>query len=192
MISKGRNLLQAQIDDAAIVLDRLLSEVPRQIKALFKELEKEIDGAGVGLPDEEAYTVKESIASACRMEDEDEMLESFYKSMVIMVCSYCERTLLSMLPSETKVEYKKKTSKINTLFRELTDVYDLKDIGTIASLWPSITQFIRLRNDIVHNTYYDTSLLNEDCIRNNLKMVRGLLRVFADKIPSSGCVLPER
>ena len=184
MISKGRNILQAQIDDTAIVLDRLLSEVPKQIKASFKELEKEIDEAGVGLSHEEAYTVKESLARAYRMEDETEMLESFYKSMVIMICSYCERTLLSMLPPETKVKQKKKESKIDVFFSTLTNLYALKDIGTIDSLWSCKEQFTRLRNDIVHNKDYDTSLLNEDYIKSNLAIVRGMLRVFADKIAS--------
>ena len=181
MISKGRNILQAQIDDTAIVLDRLLSEVPKQIKASFKELEKEIDEAGVGLSHEEAYTVKESLARAYRMEDETEMLESFYKSIVIMICSYCERTLLSMLPSETKVEQKqkKKTSKINFLLKTLENIYDVEDIGAIVSLWTSKKQFTKLRNDIVHSTDYDTSLLNEVYIKSNLKMVRDMLKTLA-------------
>lgn len=184
MISKGRNIFQAHIDDTAIVLDRLLSEVPRQIKASFKEFGKIIGKEVVGMPYEEAWSVKSSMEAACRMEDETEMLESFYKSMVIMICSYCERTLLSMLPSETKVKQKKQESKIDTFFRTLTSVYDLKDIGTIDSLWTSKKQFTKLRNDIVHSTDYDTSLLNEVYIKSNLKMVRGMLRVFADKIAS--------
>ena len=81
MISKGRNIFQAHIDDTAIVLDRLLSEVPRQIKASFKELEKVIDEEVVDMPYEEAWSVKSSMETACRMEDETEMLESFYKSI---------------------------------------------------------------------------------------------------------------
>lgn len=179
MISKGRNILQAQIDDTAIVLDRLLSEVPKQIIASFKELEKEIDEAGVGLSHEEAYTVKESLARAYRMDDETEMLESFYKSMVIMICSYCERTLLSMSSSETKMKQKKQESKIDAFFRTLTNLYALKDIGTIDSLWPSKKQFTRLRNDIVHNKNYDASLLNEVYIKSNLEMIRGMLKTLA-------------
>lgn len=184
MISKGRNILQAQIDDTAIVLDRLLSEVPIQIKASFKELGKIIDEEVVGMPYEEGWSIKSSMEALCRMEDETEMLESFYKSMVIMICSYCERTLLSMLPSKTKEKHNKKESKIDTFFRTLTSVYDLKDIGSIDSLWTSKKQFTRLRNNIVHNTDYDSSLLNEDYIKSNLKMVRDMLRVFADKIAS--------
>lgn len=179
MISKGRNILQAQIDDTAIVLDRLLSEVPRQIKASFKELEKIIDEEVVGMPYEEAWSVKSSMEAACRMEDETEMLESFYMSMVIMICSYCERTLLSMLPSETKVKQKKPESKIDAFFRTLTNLYALKDIGTIDSLWACKAQFTKLRNGIVHNKDYDTSLLNEDYIKSNLKMVRDMLKTLA-------------
>lgn len=56
MISKGRNILQVQIDDTAIVLDRLLSEVPRQIKTSFKELGKIIDKEVVDMPYEENLT----------------------------------------------------------------------------------------------------------------------------------------
>lgn len=181
MISKGRNILQAQIDDTAIVLDRLLSEVPIQIKASFKELGKIIDEEVVGMPYEEGWSIKSSMEALCRMEDETEMLESFYKSMVIMICSYCERTLLSMLPSETKVEQKqkKKTSKINFLLKTLENIYDVEDIGAIVSLWTSKKQFTRLRNDIVHNKDYDTSLLNEDYIKSNLKMVRDMLKTLA-------------
>lgn len=122
MISKGRNILQAQIDDTAIVLDRLLSEVPRQIKASFKELEKIIDEEVVDMPYEEACSVKSSMEAVCRMEDETEMIESFYKSMVIMICSYCERTLLLMLPSETATKGSRKKSKIDFYFRTLKNI----------------------------------------------------------------------
>lgn len=57
MIAKGKNALQAHIDEYAIVLERLLFEVPEQIKSSFYELEQEIDKTTDGLPNEEACTI---------------------------------------------------------------------------------------------------------------------------------------
>lgn len=181
MISKGRNILQAQIDDTTIVLDRLLSEVPKQIKASFKELEKEIDEAGVGLSHEEAYTVKESLARAYRMEDETEMLESFYKSMVIMICCYCERTLLSMLPIDIQKQLKYKGKKIESYYKAIQEHYDIK-LKSIGELWRGQRGFIKFRNDITHGREYDAELLTYENLNSNLKMVKHLLRTTADII----------
>lgn len=181
MISKGRNILQAQIDDTAIVLDRLLSEVSRQIKASFKELEKVIDEEVVDMPYEEAWSVKSSMETACRMEDETEMLESFYKSMVIMICSYCETTLLSMLPIDIQKQYKYKGKKIDSYYKAIQENYDIK-LKPIGKLWRGKRGFIKFRNDITHGKEYDTTLLNSEYINSNLKMVKHLLRTTADII----------
>ena len=64
MIAKGKNDLQAHIDEYAIVLERLLSEVPEQTKSSFCELEQEIDKTVDDLPDEEACTIKAALAMA--------------------------------------------------------------------------------------------------------------------------------
>jgi len=50
MIARGRNSLQAHNDEYAIVLERLFSEVPEQIKSSFCELEQEIDKTAADFP----------------------------------------------------------------------------------------------------------------------------------------------
>lgn len=126
--------MQVRIDTTAIVLERLLAEVPRQIKDSFKELEKMIDEDVVDMPYEEAWPVKSSMEEACRMEDETEMLESFYKSMVIMICSYCETTLLSMLPIDIQKQYKYKGNKIDSYYKAIQEHYNIK-LKSIGQLW---------------------------------------------------------
>ncbi len=181
MISKGRNALQVYIDETAMVLERLLTEVPLQIKSSFRELEKIIEAETAGLPYEEAWSLKSSMENGCRADDEAAMLETIYKSVVVTICSYCERTLKLILPDN--IRYKRKTgeSNIDALFRAVTSAFGLQDLGTIDSLWPSKKQFTRLRNDIVHNKKYDESFLNEDYIKSNLEMVKNTLRTIADK-----------
>lgn len=181
MIAHGRNALQVYIDETAMVLERILTGVPLQIKSSFRELEKIIEEETAGLPYEEAWSLKSSMENGCRADDEAAMLETIYKSVVVTICSYCERTLKLILPDN--IRYKRKTgeSNIDALFRAVTSVFGLQDLGTIDSLWPSKKQFTRLRNDIVHNKKYDESFLNEDYIKSNLEMVKNTLRTIADK-----------
>lgn len=181
MIARGRNSLQAHIDEYAIVLERLLSEVPKQIKSSFRELEQEIDKAADDLPCKEACTIKDSLTMAYRISDETIMLESFYKSMVIMICSYCETTLLSMLPIEIQKKYKYKGKKIDSYYKGIQECYDIKLIS-IDKLWKSKEDFVKFRNGIVHGKEYDTKLLTSEYLNSNLGMAKHLLRTTADII----------
>lgn len=183
MIAKGRNGLQAHIDEYAIVLERLLSEVPKQITASFKELEQEIDKTSADLPCEEASAIKDSLTMAYRIGDETIMLESFYKSMVIMICSYCETTLLSMLPIDIQKQYKNKGKKIDSYYKAIQEHYDIK-LKPIGKLWRGKRSFIKFRNDITHGKEYDTTFLTSEYLNSNLKMVKHLLRTTADIISS--------
>lgn len=173
--------MQVRIDTTAIVLERLLAEVPRQIKDSFKELEKMIDEDVVDMPYEEAWPVKSSMEEACRMEDETEMLESFYKSMVIMICSYCETTLLSMLPIDIQKQYKYKGNKIDSYYKAIQEHYNIK-LKSIGQLWRGKKGFIKFRNDITHGKEYDITLLTPEYLNYNLKMVKDLLRTNANII----------
>lgn len=181
MIAHGRNTLQAHIDEYAIVLERLLFEVPKQIKSSFSELKKEIEGTAVSLPPEEAYTIKSSLTEAYRMDDEAEMIESFYKSMVIMVCSYCETTLLSILPTDIQEQYRNKGRKIDIYYKAIQKYYGVK-LQPIRKVWKDKCDFVKLRNDITHGKEYDNTLLTSEYINSNLKMVKHLLRTTADII----------
>ena len=181
MIARGRNSLQAHIDEYAIVLERLLFEVPEQIKSSFCELEQEIDKTTGGLPDEETCTIKDALAMAYRMDDKTEMLESFYRSMVIMVCSYCETTLLSMLPTDIQEQYKNKGRKIDIYYKAIQRYYSVK-LHPIGKVWKGKCDFVKFRNDITHGKEYDNTLLTFEYINSNLKMAKHLLRTTADII----------
>ena len=181
MIAKGKNDLQAHIDEYAIVLERLLVEVPEQIKSSFCELEQEIDKTAADLPSEEACTIKDSLEMAYRMDDKTEMLESFYKSMVIMVCSYCETTLLSMLPTDIQEQYKNKGRKIDIYYKAIQKYYGVK-LQPIGKVWKGKCDFVKFRNDITHGKEYDNTLLAYEYLNSNLKMAKHLLRTTADII----------
>ncbi|MCM1223154.1 MAG: hypothetical protein NC548_52755 [Lachnospiraceae bacterium] len=181
MIAKGRNDLQMHIDEYAIVLERLLFEVPKQIKSSFSELKKEIEGTAVSLPPEEAYTIKSSLTEAYRMDDEAEMIESFYKSMVIMICSYCETTLLSMLPTDIQEQYKNKGRKIDIYYKTIQRYYGVK-LQPIKKVWRDKCDFVKFRNDITHGKEYDNTPLTSEYINSNLKMAKHLLKTTADII----------
>ncbi len=181
MIAHGRNTLQAHIDEYAIVLERLLSEVPKQITSLFCELEEEIDKTAADLPDEEAGAIKDDLAMAYRMDDKTEMLESFYKSMVIMICSYCEKTLLSMLPTDIQEQYKNKGRKIDIYYKAIQKYYSVK-LQPIRKVWKSKCDFVKFRNDITHRKEYDNTLLTTEYLNSNLKMAKHLLKTTADII----------
>lgn len=181
MIAKGRNDLQAYIDEYAIVLERLLVEVPEQIKSSFRELEQEIDKTAADLPREEACTIKDSLIMAYRIGDETIMLESFYKSMVIMICSYCETTLLSMLPIDIQKQYKYKGKKIESYYKAIQEHYGVK-LQPIGKVWKGNYDFVKFRNGITHGKEYDNTLLTSEYLYTNLKMAKHLLRSTADII----------
>ena len=181
MIAKGRNDLQVHIDEYAIVLERLLSEVPEQIKSSFCELEQEIDKTADDLPVEEVYAIKDALAMAYRMDDKIEMLESFYKSMVIMVCSYCETTLLSMLSTDIQEQCRNKGRKIDIYYKAIQRYYGVK-LQPIGKVWKDKCGFVKFRNDITHGKEYDNTLLTSEYLNANLKMVTHLLRTTADII----------
>lgn len=187
MISYGRSDLQSYIEEYAIVLERLLQEVPRQIKLSFCELEKEIEENVIDLSDEEADTMKDGLIQAYRLNDEDEMLESFYKSMVIMINCYCETTLLSMLPTDIQGRYRYKDKKIDRYYKEIQKNYDIK-LKPISEVWKNMRGFVEFRNDIIHSKKYDTTLLTIDYLDLNLKEVKRLLRTTADAI---SCLSPD-
>ncbi len=182
MIARGRNALQAHIDEYARVLERLLSEVPEQIKSSFCKLEQEIDKTTADLPYEEAYTIKNSLEMAYRMDDKTEMLESFYKSMAIMICSYCETTLLSMLPTDIQGQYKNKGNKIDIYYKAIQKHYDGVKLQPIGKVWKNKRDFVKFRNAITHGKEYDNKLLTPESLNSSLKMAKHLLRTTADII----------
>ena len=104
--------MQAQIDDTAIVLDRLLSEVPRQIKASFKELEKE---------NEELLEVKISCSAVNIIENLQK--ENKSKQKAYDDC-YCEYKKYKQFDSIQKQKVKDKIEHYKELQNNYIKKYD--------------------------------------------------------------------
>ena len=54
MFAKGRNMMQAHIDETAIVLERLLFEVPQQIEVAFQSLEQKISNEAMAVAEDDS------------------------------------------------------------------------------------------------------------------------------------------
>ena len=101
--------------------------------------------------------------------------------MVIMVCSYCETTLLSMLPTDIQEQYKNKGRKIDIYYKAIQKYYGVK-LQPIGKVWKGKCDFVKFRNDITHGKEYDNTLLAYEYLNSNLKMAKHLLRTTADII----------
>ncbi len=183
MIAKGRNMVQAHIDETDQVLKRLLTEVPLMIKEEFHKMDnenKEIAKDSADGDVEVEQSIYNSLSKDYRMDNEDAMIQNFYKSMVLMVCSYCETSMKFMLSTRKLPRYgKKKTSYIDRLLKGINRVYGLN--VKIDLFWSGKSEFCTLRNDIAHN-FVEIPFISKEYIAVNLDGVKRLLRHLADEV----------
>ena len=185
MFAKGRNMMQAHIDETAIVLERLLFEVPQQIEAAFQNLEQKISNEAMAIAEGDSavfHSIQSTLFEYSRVDDKTIMLNQFYQSMVILVNSFYE-TSLSRLVKENKIPLKvgkgksKVIQKIDSIRIYLEKPSPYEDIEQKIK-----NEFSKIRNEIVHNEFSLEVNVTSEFIVQNLKNIRQVLRYYADAL----------
>ena len=172
-------MLQASVDDRKEVIERLISTVPDSIKNHFKDLEykarlqTEVDSDG----DYEVYSsFLRSAYEAYHPEDEEWMIMDFYRSIVLLICSYAETTVKSLL---AKPDQTFKSNYLCCAFNQIKSESNL-DLKGIGYYWPGHQQFVKKRNDIAHR--HQDVYVNENELMVALSGAHSLLRAIADAL----------
>ena len=191
MISGTRNMMQARIDEKAEVLRRLIGRTPALIKEEFKSLDAEAksisENESNGDPDirDSLYG---SIYASQRLEDEEWMLLEFYRSMALLIYSYLETTMKSIM-KRPSIKRKWSIGFLQYSYTQIKDQYELSGFPEIEFFWPNYSSFLEKRKQITHGNKdyddlydYEETFVEEDELIKALEGVHRLLRSIADAI----------
>lgn len=152
MIARTRTILQARIDENYEVIKRLISSVPDMIRASFAKAEddaKEIALHSCDFDRVVYFDIYKSLHDQVRPEEEEWMILETYRSYVLLICSYAETTMKSMM----KRPFEKRKSGLRFIedsFNQIKGKYQLVEVPEIVELWPNFGVFFDKRNDIAH------------------------------------------
>lgn len=191
MISGVRNMIQASIDEKAEVIQRLISRTPDLIQNEFDAIEieaKKIAEEKCNEDPEVCRTIYNRYISQ-RAEDEVWMIMEFYQSMVLLICSFAETTLKSMM-KKTQSRRMNGVRYLDDRFAKIRDQYELTSFPEIEFFWPHYSSFLDKRNDIAHGHKDDADqndcekfvVVEKEELVNALEGAHRLLRSIADAI----------
>lgn len=184
--SKGRNELQASIEDTRVILESLAIDIDSYYRGKIVNIENQIKSIKESNLNED-FEILQSITNA--QEQEIEIYKEFHRValeiLLVKVFSYAERhfeILLSRLSYNRKKAIKEYSndgqpkngiSDIEKYFYVLKK-YKKISVVKISDIWKDFNEFHLLRNDIAHRKNYNNSI-NINYIKNNLAQIFQLL-----------------
>ena len=184
-------MLQTSIDDKTNVLRRLISSTPILIRNEFEAIKTEAQSTAEenGDGDSEVYrTILTSIYYSSRLEEEEWMVAEFYRSMALIICSFAESTLKSMIDSPLRKRNWGQRA-LDDYFEQIKSKYNLTEFPDVQELWPGYDYFLDKRNDITHGYkddkgYHDYQIvmIDQGDLLIALDGIHRLLRSIADAI----------
>ncbi|MBR4963563.1 MAG: hypothetical protein IKY54_06665, partial [Muribaculaceae bacterium] len=169
-ISKGRNELQASIEDIAIMLESLTLDINSYYRNKINDIEDNITRIKKDNPKED-FEILQSMTDL--LVQEIEFYKEFHKvaleMLLVKVFSYAEKhfeILLSRV-SYNRSKAKKEYSKNGQPTKDVSDIekffYILKkhkklSIVQISDIWIDYKAFHLLRNDITHRKAHNNSI----------------------------------
>ena len=188
-ISKGRNELQASIEDIAIMLESLTLDINSYYRNKINDIEDNITRIKKDNPKED-FEILQSMTDL--LVQEIEFYKEFHKvaleMLLVKVFSYAEKhfeILLSRV-SYNRSKAKKEYSKNGQPTKDVSDIekffYILKkhkklSIVQISDIWIDYKAFHLLRNDITHRKAHNNSI-DIDYINSNLTQISKLLMII--------------
>ena len=179
MISKGRTMLQASVDERAVVLKILITTVPELIHTAFIKCAQELEIEANKCSDEdyEVYiSMYQSLSERYRLEDESLMIEEFYRSMVLLICGFAECTLKGELLNPNQ---RFKGNYLNSVYKQVNAEQKLELKG-MGFYWKNHMSFKKTRNQIAHSKC--EAYISKAELLEALDGVHTLLRAVADAI----------
>ena len=185
-ISKGRNDLQASIEDTRTLLGTLAIDIDSYYSGKITNNENDIKRIKDNNPNEDFEIIQSMVNMP---EKEIEFYKEFHRVtleiLLVKVFSYAERhfeILLSRLSynrNKAKSEYSKDGQPMNGISDIEKYFYILKkykkiSIVEISDIWKDYNVFHLLRNDIAHRKNYNKSI-DINYIKNNLAQIFQLL-----------------
>ena len=180
-------MLQAKINERSDVLSRLVDNVPRLIREQFNQYNKEAEDEARANCDgdmEVYWSMYRSFLDAYCPEDESWMVEEFYRSMVMSICSFAEGMVKGELKNPNQV------FRGNYLCCSFNQVNREKNLGLkrIGVYWPGHKAFIKMRNDIAHSRR--NVIVTPTELYDAIRGVHNLLRAMADAIAAKNVTTP--
>lgn len=188
-ISKGRNELQASIEDIAIMLESLTIDINSYYSNKINDIEDNITRIKKDNPKED-FEILQSMTDL--LVQEIEFYKEFHKvaleMLLVKVFSYAEKhfeILLSRV-SYNRSKAKEEYSKDGQPTKDVSDIekffYILKkhkklSIVQISDIWIDYKAFHLLRNDITHRKAHNNSI-DIDYINSNLTQISKLLMII--------------
>ena len=185
-ISKGRNDLQASIEDTRTLLETLAIDIDSYYSGKITNNENDIKRIKDNNPNEDFEIIQSMVNMP---EKEIEFYKEFHRVtleiLLVKVFSYAERhfeILLSRLSynrNKAKREYSKDGQPMNGISDIEKYFYILKkykkiSIVEISDIWKDYNVFHLLRNDIAHRKNHNKSI-DINYIKNNLAQIFQLL-----------------
>lgn len=191
-ISKGRNELEASIEDKFAIINSLATDINSYYLERINSIKDDIKRIKENNPNED-FEILQSITNT--QKQEIEIYEEFYRvtleMLLVKVYSYAEKhleILLSrLLYNRNKAinEYKKDGQPTNNVsdiekYFYILNKYKNLNIARISDIWIDYNKFHLLRNDIVHHKAHKNSI-KIDYIHSNLTQISKLLSIVESK-----------
>lgn len=156
MFAKGNNMFQGSVKQEAESISNLLAFVPVELEKLRKRMQSEIEFVE---PEECEEWDEDQQKFVLRMwypsvdtSIVDEMLDTFYSSIVGKIYNYAENGLRILADVVHKPKFpkgKKRPSDIDLYFQEIERKQGIT-LPPIEELWPNKENFHSLRKQITH------------------------------------------
>lgn len=185
MIAKGRNELQASIEDYAQMLDTLACDIDSFYKKEIDNIKRQIKISDESNDDNEIkYSIK------AQYNDVIELYESLhnqsFEMLISKIYSYAEKNMEELLKrisysrSKSTNEYKKdkgnihRISDIEKYFYIIRKYSNLPEMN-ITEFWKDFKAIHQLRNDIEHHYSYQAKPILIEDIRSNIAQAKKML-----------------
>ena len=185
--AKGRNEMQASIDDTASALVLLTNEIESYYSQKISELSFQIEKIRKDNLNEapEVLHCMESPNTNINW-IYDEMHENTLEMLLCKVYSYVEKhmeALLKRIPltgKKARKAYKGEgVSDIEKYYAVLKEKYNLQK-QNVTDIWKDYEKFHELRKGIVHRYNYDRDTITANYILSNIEQAKALLNYIED------------
>lgn len=181
--AKGKNEMQASIDDTASALIQLTNEIDYYYNQKVADLDSQLEIIRKDNPNEEPEILScmESPIIGTKW-IYDEMYIDTLEMLVCKVYSFVEKHLAELLKRvpiskrTAKNRYKGKgMSDVEKFYASLYDKFKYSRQG-VSDIWKDYERMHTIRNDVVHRYYHERANITANFILSNIEQAKELLQ----------------
>lgn len=188
-IAKGKNEMQASIDDTAAALITLTNEMEAYYNQRRRDLEAQLEKIREKNQNEDSEIIQSIISSSDFRWIYDEMHQETLEMLVCKVYSFAEKHMGEMLK---RIHLKEKQAKelgqgqgvsdMETYYMAIQKRFGISE--SISEKWIGYKDFHRLRKDIVHHHDNEKKDVSANYILSNINQVKELL-LYVEEVSRS-------